>query len=187
MSKRGINRVILIGNIGKDPETRYSADGAAITDNSAIAFWSKVDISKNKNDCWNWMGARKPKGYGNVRIDKKYMLSHRVAFALANGQIPKGFMVCHVCDNPSCCNPSHLMLGTCKSNAADMLIKNRQKDIIYAARGEKNGNSKLTSSDVVKIRRLYERGAKLTDIADMHKVSPQAIGSIVRMETWRHV
>jgi single-strand DNA-binding protein len=26
-----INKVILIGNLGKDPETRYSADGAAIT------------------------------------------------------------------------------------------------------------------------------------------------------------
>lgn len=26
-----INKVILIGNLGRDPETRYSADGAAIT------------------------------------------------------------------------------------------------------------------------------------------------------------
>jgi len=28
---RGINKVILVGNLGKDPETRYSASGAAIT------------------------------------------------------------------------------------------------------------------------------------------------------------
>jgi single-strand DNA-binding protein len=28
---RGVNKVILIGNIGKDPETRYSAGGGAIT------------------------------------------------------------------------------------------------------------------------------------------------------------
>jgi single-strand DNA-binding protein len=28
---RGINKVILVGNIGKDPETRYTASGAAIT------------------------------------------------------------------------------------------------------------------------------------------------------------
>jgi single-strand DNA-binding protein len=28
---RGVNKVILVGNLGKDPETRYSADGAAIT------------------------------------------------------------------------------------------------------------------------------------------------------------
>lgn len=31
-----VNKVILIGNLGRDPETRYSADGAAIT-NIAIA------------------------------------------------------------------------------------------------------------------------------------------------------
>ncbi|MFN3234712.1 MAG: single-stranded DNA-binding protein [Gammaproteobacteria bacterium] len=28
---RGINKVILVGNLGRDPETRYSGDGAAIT------------------------------------------------------------------------------------------------------------------------------------------------------------
>ena len=28
---RGINKVILVGNLGADPETRYSASGAAIT------------------------------------------------------------------------------------------------------------------------------------------------------------
>ena len=33
---RGINKVILIGNCGQDPETRYSASGAAIT-NLSIA------------------------------------------------------------------------------------------------------------------------------------------------------
>ena len=26
-----VNKVILIGNLGRDPETRYTADGAAIT------------------------------------------------------------------------------------------------------------------------------------------------------------
>ncbi|GMV31084.1 MAG: single-stranded DNA-binding protein [Rhodanobacteraceae bacterium] len=28
---RGINKVILVGNVGKDPETRYSAGGMAVT------------------------------------------------------------------------------------------------------------------------------------------------------------
>ncbi len=28
---RGINKVILVGNLGGDPETRYTASGAAIT------------------------------------------------------------------------------------------------------------------------------------------------------------
>lgn len=31
MASRGVNKVILVGNVGQDPETRYSASGAAIT------------------------------------------------------------------------------------------------------------------------------------------------------------
>lgn len=30
MASRGINKVILVGNLGKDPEIRYTADGRAI-------------------------------------------------------------------------------------------------------------------------------------------------------------
>jgi len=33
---RGINKVILVGNLGRDPETRYTPDGAAVT-NLALA------------------------------------------------------------------------------------------------------------------------------------------------------
>ena len=29
--KRGINKVILVGNLGKDPEVKYTASGAAVT------------------------------------------------------------------------------------------------------------------------------------------------------------
>ncbi len=35
-----VNKVILIGNLGRDPETRYTADGAAVT-NITIATSDK--------------------------------------------------------------------------------------------------------------------------------------------------
>ena len=152
------------------------------------AFWSKVAITKSIKECWEWIGAKKPKGYGNVRINKQYLIAHKVAFEIINGPIPEGYMVCHICDNPSCCNPYHLMLGTTKSNSADMLIKNRQKSKIYACKGSVNGNSKLTESDVIEIRKLYE--SKLMNqytLADKYNVSQTCIGSIVRKQTWRHV
>jgi hypothetical protein len=152
------------------------------------AFWSKVNITKSTKDCWEWQGAKKPKGYGNVRINKKYHSSHRVAFELSNSSIPKGFIVCHICDNPPCCNPSHLMLGTIKSNSADMLIKNRQKTKYSAARGEINGNSKLTEEDVITIRGRYASNqANQYQLAEEYGVTQSAIGSIVRKKTWRHV
>ena len=153
-----------------------------------MAFWSKVSISENKRDCWEWCGAKKKTGYGNLRINKKYRIAHRVAFELANGPIPEGYIVCHICDNPACCNPNHLMLGTIKSNAADMLIKSRQKKPESAARGSVNGNSKLNERDVLEIRRAYaSREMNQYQLAEIFGVSQPSIGSIIRNETWRHV
>ena len=40
-----VNKVIIVGNLGRDPETRYTADGAAIT-NASIAT---MDRWKDKN------------------------------------------------------------------------------------------------------------------------------------------
>jgi len=152
------------------------------------SFWSKVEIKDSPRDCWLWRGAKKPTGYGNVKIDSKYHIAHRVAFTLANGEIPTGYIVCHICDTPSCCNPNHLMLGTIKSNAADMLIKNRQKSIIKASRGVNNGMSKLTDEDVINIRNLYKDKAKNQyELASMFGVTQAAIGCVVRKDTWRHI
>lgn len=152
------------------------------------SFWSKVNIKDNSRECWEWMGAKKPKGYGNVRINRKYLLSHRVAFEIVNGKIPDGYIVCHICDNPSCCNPNHLMLGTHKSNVADMLIKNRQKKYSYATRMEKNVNAKLTKEKVMEIRNLYENKIlNQYELAKKYSVSQTCIGYVVRRKTWTEI
>ena len=120
----------------------------------------------------------------SLRVNKKYKLAHRVAFELANGEIPGKFIVCHTCDNPSCCNPSHLMLGTPKSNTADMLIKNRQKKADCASRGANNVNSKLLEKDVKYIR---ESNLNVNLLAEMFKVSKTNIRHILKRRTWRHI
>lgn len=152
------------------------------------SFWSKVDIKESKTDCWEWLGAKKPTGYGNVRINKKYMLAHRVAFLLANGEFPEKFIVCHICDNPSCCNPGHLVLGTHKSNTIDMLIKNRQKKKSISTRGSNNVNAKLSETDVISIRNQYkDKKLNQYQLAEKYNVSQPAIGALLRNETWRHI
>ena len=45
--------------------------------------------------------------------------AHRMAWILANGEIPEGKYVCHHCDNPPCCNPDHLYIGTQVENMRD--------------------------------------------------------------------
>ena len=34
MASRGVNKVILIGNLGQDPEVRYMPNGGAVTNNT---------------------------------------------------------------------------------------------------------------------------------------------------------
>jgi hypothetical protein len=52
--------------------------------------------------------------------------AHRVAYELFVGPVPDGMFVCHRCDNPPCCNPAHLFIGTAKDNAVDSSNKERR-------------------------------------------------------------
>ena len=92
-------------------------------------FWARVD-RKGPSDCWEWTGAKLPKGYGQCNWRGQTTQTHRLAYALSNPQnIPGARLVLHTCDNPPCCNPQHLWLGTAKDNTADMMSKGRQKFI----------------------------------------------------------
>lgn len=89
-------------------------------------FWEKVRIAGTA-DCWEWQAAKNSKGYGRLTSGRGiHLKAHRVAFALAHGgEITDRSLVLHRCDNPSCCNPAHLFLGTPKENTQDMLAKGR--------------------------------------------------------------
>lgn len=92
-------------------------------------FSSKVDRSGGPAACWPWKGAwRTEKGYGRILKDRRKgraLRAHRVAWELAHGPIPLGLCVCHACDNPPCCNPAHLFLGTMLDNNRDRDAKDR--------------------------------------------------------------
>jgi hypothetical protein len=88
-------------------------------------FWDKVEKS---DGCWNWKASKNKQGYGRFGIAAGQSVNaHRVSYAIANGPIPIGLFICHVCDNPSCVNPDHLFAGTRQDNIDDMMIKKRSR------------------------------------------------------------
>lgn len=132
-----------------------------------------------KTGCCIWTGGIGRGGYGLIWYDGKMVYVHRLAYEQHTGQkIPEGECVLHKCDNPPCCNPDHLRLGTNKDNSEDMVKKRRQ------ARGEKNSKAKLIKKQVIEIRASPK---SQTQLAEEYGVSRQLIGMIKRCEVWRHL
>lgn len=82
--------------------------------------------------CWPWQAAKSGQGYGRFKLDGKLWSPHRIAAASKEGGIPEsasyhGYVVMHTCDNPCCCNPAHLQIGTVSENVRDMDRKGRRR------------------------------------------------------------
>lgn len=87
-------------------------------------FWNYVD-KQDDDECWEWLGNRVPAGYGYFKIHGRKQMAHRFAYILMNGEIPRDYVILHSCDNPPCCNPNHLSVGTSYENRLDMINKGR--------------------------------------------------------------
>ena len=182
------------GRVGRDPRRHARTHDLEV---QASRFWAKVD-HLGADECWEWKAARNKNGYGEVRWGGASARSHRVAYELANGPIPAGLAVCHACDNPPCCNPAHLFLGTSQENTADRVAKGRSARVAGDAngshlhpealwRGSRNHQSKLTEPAVVDIRQRLAAGESHRSIARSYGVVRETISAIARGQRWRHV
>lgn len=153
--------------------------GTSVTDKLALYVERRGD-----GECWPWtMGCDKD-GYGEIATggSSKHRRAHVVAWEQANGRsVPPGHCVLHTCDNPPCCNPGHLFLGTNLDNIWDKVAKNRQ------ARGENHPKAKLTGEQVLCIRRAWQRGMTLTQLGIEYQTSTQNIYAIVNRKSWTHI
>ena len=120
----------------------------------------KGRLTADVNGCQVYTGTKNSSGYGSIKINGKMVGSHRVAWELANGPIADGMCVLHHCDNPPCCNPDHLFLGTRKDNANDRDAKGR----LVTPKGEKNGIATVPDLVVADVIRMKGAGSLHRDI-----------------------
>lgn len=149
-------------------------------------FWAKVERRGNR-ECWPWLaGKRSGKGYGTFKFESfKTVAASRMAYALWWRQDPGPLVVMHTCDNPACCNPAHLVLGTVADNSADMVAKGRWRG--RDSSGTKNPMARLTEDDVREIKRRIAAGHKNTHIGADYGVTHSLISAIRRGLIWKDV
>ncbi len=155
-----------------------------ISDKRLAKFWAQVRKSDG-DGCWEWQGGKSTAmRYGAMSLGGRgnTEYTHRIGYRLAKGPIPHGLCVLHTCDNPPCCNPAHLSLGTRSANMADKVAKGRQH------RGERTGTAVLTDDKAAEILTAYAtKEFTCTGLASEYRVTEATIRSLVNGETWTHV
>lgn len=100
-------------------------------------FWSHVEV-RAPDECWPW----KDQGESTqpiFSVHGKFVGVARFALLGEEEEAPDEYFgdfddepvenleVCHTCDNPRCCNPNHLFLGTHAENIQDCAQKHRNR------------------------------------------------------------
>lgn len=161
-------------------------------------FWSCVEV-RSSSECWPWTRSTFRRGYGQFKARGRNLKAHRIAFALFNGNDCPDNLVCHTCDNTSCCNGHHLYAGDNISNYADCVARGRtnfaagerhgsQTQPERWARGERVSGAKLNAAKVTKIRSLYLTGDYTQQqLATQFSVTREGISSVLTGRTWSHI
>lgn len=143
-----------------------------------LGYYLSNTIPEPNSGCFIWLGAVSGSGYGQIKLFGKQSNAHRIVYELANNKVlDTCTVVRHKCDNPLCVNPDHLCEGTQMDNRQDAVTRNR------TASGQRNGNARLSDSDVPRIFSLKSEGKTQQQIADVFGVDRSTIGYILRKDT----
>ena len=117
--------------------------------------------------CHVWRGEILSGGYGRIQMNGRRHLAHRYYYEQANGFIPSGLEIDHLCHVRACVNPDHMRVVTRAENA-----RNRR-------------DGKLTQEIVVEIRRAAQAGTPQKELARRYGVTPSAVSNVVNLKSWR--
>lgn len=160
------------------------------------AFFHKLE---KQGDCWIWTASKRNKGYGAIAWKDRETgemiqeRAHRLSYRLFVGRIPENLFVLHHCDNPACCNPDHLFLGTKADNNRDMVEKGRHisggthcGDQGKWKRGKNHHGVKVDEEIVRNIRKDKET-MSYSQLKEKYGLSVTCMFKIVTRKTWHHV
>lgn len=149
-------------------------------------FWSKVAVA-GPNECWEWLRSRKEEGYGRFKMapGQSPQGAHRVAWMLTYGDAGM-LSVLHHCDNPPCCDPAHLFLGTAGDNHADMTAKGRASTVRPEhTEALVESVRRLSDADIHEARREHAMGVSCRSIARRMGVHHTTISRLIRGDHWK--
>ena len=174
--------------------TKAAIQIPSLSDKDKVNFFTKISNIPTTDGCLEWVGSKRGE-YGSFGIRQRMFSAHRIAYFLATGTDPGELYVCHSCDNPPCCNPEHLWIGTAYDNTMDKERKMRGNHACgdrsgarlhpeRLSRGESCHKAKLSTSDILKIR----ADARLqVVIAGDFGVYQSVISRIKSRKAWPHI
>lgn len=128
------------------------------------------NFSIDENGCFNWSGYKNEAGYGVIRLEGSLRRVTRLICEFVHGRAPlPGEDVRHKCDNPSCINPEHLLVGSRLDNVRDMIERGR--NLV----GQKCPWARFTKDQVESIRKRRASGERGVDLAREFGVHPNTI------------
>lgn len=148
-------------------------------------FSKEIILEERENGCIECTSHCKDNcGYTRIRVNGKHERLFRYIYEQKYGKIPKGMLLRHKCDNPSCVNIEHLEIGTPKDNVRDMIERGRdafhRPNLKY--RGEKSLNNKLTEKQV---KEIYLSKGKYKEFCLNFKISTTLIWRIRNKLDWK--
>lgn len=155
----------------------------ARTEGTILRFWKRVKV-RSKDECWEWIGRVDKHGYGRIEREGTDVLASRIAMEIKLGRsLTSKECSLHSCDNPACVNPKHLWLGSQGDNMKDMVKKGRSSRLP----GESNGKSRFKTQEILRMRKLFDSGKRIIEIAREYKTAQPVINRIVHRKRWKHI
>jgi hypothetical protein len=136
-------------------------------------FLDKIRVAES--GCHEWCSTMRKDGYGKFWLDGQTVQAHRAAWIVFQGEIPKGKLVLHKCDNRKCVNTNHLYIGTAKDNTRDKIERCRWW-----------GRMKIPYAVVEKARSLVSSGWTQQKTADFLGIKQVQVSRYVRKNQRSH-